>query len=76
MIVKTGRCFLPLCFYILPKLSCLSVSEINQTEILNIVVSIWHIEAATVEKALNRFNICPKYGVALRLDVDLQAVEK
>ncbi len=73
---KAGDWFLPLRLYILPKLGCLPVSEITQTEIRNILTPIWHSKAATAEKALNRLNLCLKHAAALGLDVDLQATEK
>ncbi|WP_273721580.1 MULTISPECIES: site-specific integrase [unclassified Bartonella] len=73
---KAGDWFLPLRLYILPKLGCLPVSEITQTEIRNVLTPIWHTKAATAEKALNRLNICLKHAAALGLDVDLQATEK
>ncbi|WP_375703694.1 tyrosine-type recombinase/integrase [Bartonella sp. AD13SXNS] len=73
---KDGRWFLPLKFHILPKLGCLPVSEITQTEIRDTLAPIWHTKAATAEKALIRLNLCLKHAAALGLDVDLQAVEK
>ncbi|MBB4077237.1 integrase [Bartonella fuyuanensis] len=73
---KNGSWFLPLRLHILPKLGCLPVSEITQTEIRNILTPIWHSKAATAEKALNRLNLCLKHAAALGLDVDLQATEK
>ncbi|WP_273755850.1 site-specific integrase [Bartonella sp. MM73XJBT.G] len=73
---KAGDWFLPLRLYILPKLGCLPVSEITQTEIRNVLTPIWHTKAATAEKALNRLNICLKHAAALGLDVDLQATIK
>ncbi|WP_375693865.1 tyrosine-type recombinase/integrase, partial [Bartonella sp. AD24XZML] len=68
--------FSPLRLYILPKLGCLPVSEITQTEIRNTLAPIWHTKAATAEKALIRLKLCLKHAAALGLDVDLQAVEK
>ncbi len=63
-------------FTILPKLGCLSGSEITQTDICNTLALIWHTKAITVEKALNHLNICFKHAAALGLDVDLQAIAK
>ncbi|WP_375695389.1 tyrosine-type recombinase/integrase, partial [Bartonella sp. AC90GZZY] len=68
--------FSPLRLYILPKLGCLPVSEITQTEIRNTLAPIWHTKAATAEKALIRLNLCLKHAAALGLNVDLQATEK
>ncbi|WP_375662613.1 tyrosine-type recombinase/integrase [Bartonella sp. OC16QHHD] len=73
---KDGRWFSPLRLYILPKLGCLPVSEITQTEIRNVLAPIWHTKAATAEKALIRLKLCLKHAAALGLDVDLQAAEK
>ncbi len=68
--------FSPLHLYIFPKLGCLPVSEITQTEIRNTLASIWHTKAATADKALKRLNLCLKHAVALGVDVDLQATIK
>ncbi|MBX4336590.1 tyrosine-type recombinase/integrase [Bartonella raoultii] len=73
---QNGSWFLPLRLYILPKLGCLPVSEITQTEIRNTLVPIWHTKADTARKALNRLNLCLKHAAALGLNVDLQATEK
>ncbi|WP_375615140.1 tyrosine-type recombinase/integrase [Bartonella sp. AC10YNML] len=73
---KDGICFTPLRLHILPKLGCLPVSEITQTEIRNTLAPIWHTKAGTAEKALIRLNICLKHAATLGLDVDLQAAEK
>ncbi|EJF98597.1 hypothetical protein MEI_00420 [Bartonella vinsonii subsp. arupensis Pm136co] len=73
---KNGVWFAPLRLYILPKLGCLPVSEITQTDIRKVLAPIWHTKAGTAEKALNRLNICLKHAAALGLDVDLQATEK
>ncbi|WP_375657657.1 tyrosine-type recombinase/integrase, partial [Bartonella sp. CL32QHWL-1] len=73
---KAGNWFAPLRLYILPKLGCLPVSEITQTEIRNTLTPIWHTKAVTAEKALNRLNLCLKHAAALGLNVDLQATTK
>ncbi len=73
---KNGDWFSPLQLHILPKLGCLPVSEITQTEIRNVIAPIWHTKAGTAYRALNRLNLCLKHAAALGLDVDLQAVEK
>ncbi|WP_273755680.1 site-specific integrase [Bartonella sp. MM73XJBT.G] len=73
---KDGRWFSPLKLHILPKLGCLPVSEITQTEIRNTLSPIWHSKAATANRALIRLNICLKHAAALGLNVDLQATEK
>ncbi|WP_375639944.1 tyrosine-type recombinase/integrase [Bartonella sp. MM55XZML] len=68
--------FLHLRLHILPKLGCLPVSEITQTEIRDTLAPIWHTKAGTARTALMRLNLCLKHAAALGLDVDLQAVEK
>ncbi|UNE54981.1 tyrosine-type recombinase/integrase [Bartonella machadoae] len=73
---KNGGWFSPLQLHILPKLGCLPVSEITQTDIRNVLAPIWHTKAGTAEKALIRLNICLKHAAALGLDVDLQATAK
>ncbi|WP_175869187.1 tyrosine-type recombinase/integrase [Bartonella gabonensis] len=73
---KDGNWFIPLKLHILPKLGCLPISEITQTEIRNALAPIWHTKAATADRALIRLNICLKHAAALGLDVDLQAAEK
>ncbi|WP_375707158.1 tyrosine-type recombinase/integrase, partial [Bartonella sp. AA126HLJHH] len=73
---KDGDWFLPLRLHILPKLGCLPVSEITQTEIRNTIAPIWHTKAVTARRALIRLNLCLKHAAALGLDVDLQAVTK
>ncbi|UNE54958.1 tyrosine-type recombinase/integrase [Bartonella machadoae] len=73
---EAGSWFLPLKLYILPKLGCMPVSEITQTDIRNTLAPIWHAKAATAYRALNRLNICLKHAAALGLDVDLQVTAK
>ncbi|WP_273723002.1 site-specific integrase [Bartonella sp. AU18XJBT] len=73
---KDGHWFSPLQLHILPKLGCLPVSEITQTEIRNTLAPIWHTKARTAQTALIRLNLCLKHAAALGLDVDLQATEK
>ncbi len=51
---KDGSWFLPLRLHILPKLGCLPVSEITQTEIRDTLAPIWHLKAGTAYRALNR----------------------
>ncbi|WP_019223351.1 tyrosine-type recombinase/integrase [Bartonella rattaustraliani] len=73
---KNGNWFLPLKLHVLPKLGCLPISEITQTEIRNTLAPIWHTKAGTAEKALIRLNLCLKHAAALGLDVDLQVTAK
>ncbi|WP_375706568.1 tyrosine-type recombinase/integrase, partial [Bartonella sp. AA33NXGY] len=73
---KDGHWFSPLQLHILPKLGCLPVSEITQTEIRNTLAPIWHTKAGAARTALIRLKLCLKHAAALGLDVDLQATEK
>ncbi len=73
---KDGHWFSPLQLHILPKLGCLPVSKITQTEIRNTLAPIWHTKAGAARTALIRLNLCLKHAAALGLDVDLQATEK
>ncbi|WP_019224119.1 tyrosine-type recombinase/integrase [Bartonella rattaustraliani] len=73
---KNGNWFLPLKLHVLPKLGCLPVSEITQTEIRNVLAPIWHTKAGAAQTALIRIKLCLKHAAALGLNVDLQAVEK
>ncbi len=73
---KAGGWFLPLQLHVLPKLGCLPISEITQTDIRNTLAPIWHTKAKTAEKALMRLNLCFKHAAALGLDVDLQVTTK
>ncbi len=73
---KNGHWFLPLRLHILPKLGCLPVSEITQTEIRNTLAPIWHTKTGAARTALIRLKLCLKHAAALGLDVDLQATEK
>ncbi len=64
--------FLHLHLHILPKLGCLAVSEITQTEIRDTLAPIWHTKAGTARTALMHLRLCLKHAAALGLDVDLQ----
>ncbi|WP_374786290.1 tyrosine-type recombinase/integrase, partial [Paenochrobactrum gallinarii] len=73
---KAGRWFSPLAIHVLPKLGNMPVSDIDQKDIRDVLLPIWHDKAETASKALNRLSICLKHAAALGLDVDLQATEK
>ncbi|MBI1415690.1 MAG: DUF4102 domain-containing protein [Limimaricola sp.] len=73
---KAGRWFSPLELHVLPKLGRVPVAEIDQLDIRDTLLPIWHAKADTARKAMNRLNICMKHAAALGLNVDLQAVEK
>lgn len=71
-----GRWFSPIENHILPKLGLVPVSEIDQRDIRDTLLPIWHSKAETAKKALDRLKICLKHAAALGLNVDLQAPEK
>ncbi len=73
---EAGRWFSPLEHHILPKLGKVPVAEIDQKDIRDTLLPIWHSKASTAEKALGRLRICMRHAAALGLDVDLQATEK
>lgn len=71
-----GRWFSPLGIHVLPKLGKVPVSDIDQTDIRDVLAPIWHAKAETARKALNRLSICLRHAAALGLEVDIQATEK
>ncbi|UNE54274.1 tyrosine-type recombinase/integrase [Bartonella machadoae] len=73
---KDGEWLASLRLHILPKLGCMPISEITQTDIRNTLAPIWHTKAGVAYKALTRLNLCLKHAAALGLDVDLQVTEK
>lgn len=73
---KSGRWFSPLEVHILPKLGKKPVGDIDQIDIRDTLLPIWHLKAETARKALNRLAICMRHAAALGLEVDLQAAEK
>jgi integrase len=73
---KAGRWFSPLELHILPKLGNIPVAEIDQTDIRDVLLPIWHKNASTAQKALNRLSICLRHAAALGLEVDIQATDK
>ncbi|MEM9128659.1 MAG: integrase arm-type DNA-binding domain-containing protein [Pseudomonadota bacterium] len=73
---KAGRWFTPLELHVLPRLGRVPVADIDQIDIRDTLLPIWHSKADTARKALNRLNISMKHAAALGVDVDLQAVEK
>lgn len=73
---KAGRWLSPLELHVLPKLGTLPVAEIDQRDIRDALLPIWHTKADTARKALYRLSICLKHAAALGLEVDLQAIEK
>ncbi|MEM0946927.1 MAG: integrase arm-type DNA-binding domain-containing protein, partial [Pseudomonadota bacterium] len=73
---KAGRWFSPLQMHVLPKLGRTPIEEIDQNDIRNVLLPIWHNKADTARKAMNRLSIVMRYAAAMGLDVDLQATEK
>lgn len=73
---KSGRWFSPLEVHILPKLGKKPVGDIDQIDIRDTLLPIWHSKAETARKALNRLAICMRHAAALGLEVDLQATDK
>jgi hypothetical protein len=71
-----GRWLSPLELHDLPKLGAVPVSELDQRDIRDALRPIWHQEASTATKALNRLGICIRHAAALGIQVDLQATEK
>jgi integrase len=71
-----GRWLSPLELHVLPKLGKVPVTELDQKDIRDTLLPIWHLKADTARKAMNRLSICMKHAAALGLDVDLQATEK
>lgn len=62
--------------HVIPHIGSLSIEKLTANIIRNVLAPLWHEEADTARKALNRINICLKYAAALGLDVDLQACMK
>lgn len=73
---KSGRWFSPLQLHVLPKLGKVPVEEIDQRDIRDTLVPIWHEKGETARKAINRLGIVMRYSASLGLDVDIQATEK
>ncbi len=71
-----GRWMSPLMLHVLPKLGKVPVTELDQRDIRDTLLPIWHTKASTAQKALDRIGICLKHAAALGLDVDLQATSK
>lgn len=71
-----ARWFSPLENHVLPRLGRVPISQITQRDIVDCLKPIWHKNAATASKAIDRIGITLKHGAALGLDVDLNAVMK
>lgn len=73
---RSGRWFSPLELHVLPKLGRRPISGIDQIEIRDTLLPIWHFKAPTARKALNRIGICIHHAAALGIEVDLHVTEK
>ena len=73
---KAGRWFSPLELHVLPKLGRTPVEEIDQRDIRDVLLPLWHSKADTARKAMNRLGIVLRHAAAMGLAVDLQATEK
>jgi integrase len=73
---KAGRWISPLEIHVLPKLGQMSVADLDQIAIRDVLKPIWKSKAATAEKALQRLGIVIRHAAALGYAVDLQAVAK
>lgn len=73
---KAGRWFSPLELHVLPKLGKVPVSDLDQRDIRDTLLPIWHTKAETASKALKRLSICIRHAAALGLDVDIQVTDK
>ncbi|SHK38449.1 Phage integrase family protein [Shimia gijangensis] len=73
---KAGRWLSPLNMHVLPKLGRVPIEMIDQQDIRNTLIPIWHDKVHTARKAMNRLDIVIRYAAAMGLDVDIQAVEK
>ena len=62
--------------YVLPKLGGMPLKDLHQIDIRDTLAPIWHAKPEAAKKALNRLRIIVRYGAAMGLDVDLQAVDK
>lgn len=73
---KAGRWFSPLELHVLPKLGKTPIEEIDQRDVRDVLMPIWHNKADTARKAMNRLGIVLRHAAAMGLAVDLQATEK
>ena len=72
---KAGRWDSPLRVHVLPKLGDMPLKDLHQIDIRDTLAPIWHTKPEAAKKALDRLRIIVRYGAAMGLDVDLQAVE-
>ena len=66
----------PLELHVLPKLGETPIEEIDQRDIRDVLLPIWHEKADTARKAMNRLGSCCGMAPRSGLAVDLQAVDK
>ena len=64
---KAGRWFSPLELHVLPKLGQTPIEEIDQRDIRDVLMPIWHEKADTARKAMNpsplRYGMQPRWGL-------------
>lgn len=73
---RAGRWLSPLELHVLPKLGKSPVEDIEQRDIRDVLMPIWHPKADTARKAMNRLGIVLRHAAAMGLAVDLQATAK
>lgn len=73
---KAGRWMSPLTTHVLPKLGKVPVTDLDQTDLRDLLAPIWHEKADVARKALNRVGLVLEHAAAMGIDVDLQTVAK
>ena len=73
---KAGRWFSTIELHVLPKLGKMPIEEIDQLDVQKVLAPIWHTKADTARKAANRLKIILKHAKAMRIDVNLMAVDE
>ena len=73
---RAGRWESPLRVHVLPKIGDMPLKDLHQIDIRDTLAPIWHTKPEAAKKALDRLRIIVRYGAAMGLDVDLQAVDK
>ena len=73
---KAGRWFSPIELHVLPKLGKMPIEEIDQLDVQKVLAPIWHTKADTARKAANRLKIILKHAKAMRINVNLMAVDE
>lgn len=66
----------PLGVHVLPVIGKTAIEDVDQHVLKKVLGPIWHSEADTARKALNRLSLTLKHAADLGLEVDLQATMK